>query len=146
MGNGSRKRTGSPPPWNFLERSDDMAWILDDSRPIYLQIVELIKADIISGVYQPGEKLPSVRDLAAEASVNPNTMQKALTELERSGLVYTQRTSGRFITEDVSKMTELKEQLAREQIQLFLKNMEQLGIRKEDIRRLLEQIWKEENK
>ena len=112
-----------------------MAWILDDSRPIYLQIVELIKADIISGVYQPGEKLPSVRDLAAEASVNPNTMQKALTELERSGLVYTQRTSGRFITEDVSKMTELKEQLAREQIQLFLKNMEQPGIRKEDIRR-----------
>lgn len=122
-----------------------MAWILDDSRPIYLQIEDLIKTNIIAGVYQPGQKLPSVRDLAAEAAVNPNTMQKALTELERSGLVYTQRTSGRFITEDVSKMTELKEQLAREQIQLFLKNMEQLGLTREDIRRLLEKEWKEES-
>ena len=122
-----------------------MAWILDDSRPIYLQIEDLIKTNIIAGVYQPGQKLPSVRDLAAEAAVNPNTMQKALTELERSGLVYTQRTSGRFITEDVSKMTELKEQLAREQIQLFLKNMEQLGLTKEDIRRLLEKEWNEES-
>ena len=121
-----------------------MAWILDDSRPIYLQIEDLIKTNIIAGVYQPGQKLPSVRDLAAEASVNPNTMQKALTELERSGLVYTQRTSGRFITEDISKMTELKEQLAREQIQLFLKNMEQLGLSRDDIRRLLEKEWREE--
>ena len=122
-----------------------MAWILDDSRPIYLQIEDLIKANIIAGVYQPGQKLPSVRDLAAEAAVNPNTMQKALTELERSGLVYTQRTSGRFITEDVSKMKELKEQIAREQIQLFLKNMEQLGLTRDDIRRLLEKEWKEES-
>ena len=122
-----------------------MAWTLDDSRPIYLQIEDLIKTNIIAGVYQPGQKLPSVRDLAAEAAVNPNTMQKALSELERSGLVYTQRTSGRFITEDVSKMTELKEQLAREQIQLFLKNMEQLGLSREDIRRLLEKEWKEES-
>ena len=121
-----------------------MAWILDDTRPIYLQIEDLIKTNIIAGVYQPGQKLPSVRDLAAEASVNPNTMQKALTELERSGLVYTQRTSGRFITEDISKMTELQEQLAREQIQLFLKNMEQLGLSRDDIRRLLEKEWREE--
>ena len=121
-----------------------MAWILDDTRPIYLQIEDLIKTNIIAGVYQPGQKLPSVRDLAAEASVNPNTMQKALTELERSGLVYTQRTSGRFITEDISKMTELKEQLAREQIQLFLKNMEQLGLSRDDIRRLLEKEWRDE--
>ena len=103
-----------------------MAWILDDSRPIYLQIVDLIKTEIIAGVYRPGDKLPSVRDLAMEASVNPNTMQKALTELERSGLVYTQRTSGRFITEDTAKMTEIKEQLEREQIQLFLQPFPQL--------------------
>ena len=121
-----------------------MAWILDDTRPIYLQIEDLIKTNIIAGVYQPGQKLPSVRDLAAEASVNPNTMQKALTELERQGLVYSQRTTGRFITEDISKMTELKEQLAREQIQLFLKNMEQLGLSRDDIRRLLEKEWREE--
>lgn len=121
-----------------------MAWNLDDSRPIYLQIVDIIKTKIVAGIYKPGEKLPSVRDLAMEASVNPNTMQKALTELERSGLVYTQRTSGRFITEDTTKMTEMKEQLAQEQIQLFLQTMERLGFTKEDIKRLLENEWEGE--
>ncbi len=121
-----------------------MAWILEDSRPIYLQIVELIKTNIIAGIYRPGDKLPSVRDLAMEASVNPNTMQKALTELERSGLVYTQRTSGRFITEDTAKMTEIKEQLAREQIQNFLKAMRQLGFTAEEIQKLLQTELREE--
>lgn len=121
-----------------------MPWILDDSRPIYLQLEDLIKARIIAGIYKPGERLPSVRELAAEAAVNPNTMQKALTELERSGLVYAQRTSGRFITEDTNIMKELKEHLAREQIQLFLTNMKQLGFQKEDIIRLLTQEIKEE--
>ena len=82
-----------------------MAWELDSDRPIFIQIVERIQMEIISGKYSPGDKLPSVRDLAAVAAVNPNTMQKALTELERTGLVYSQRTSGRFITED-AKMIE----------------------------------------
>ena len=77
-----------------------MPWKLDSNLPIYTQIIEHIQLDIISGLYQPGDRLPSVRDLAAEASVNPNTMQKALSELERSGLLHSQRTSGRFITED----------------------------------------------
>ncbi len=121
-----------------------MPWTLDDSRPIYLQLEDLIKARIIAGTYKPGERLPSVRELAAEAAVNPNTMQKALTELERSGLVYAQRTSGRFITEDTNIMKELKEHLAREQIQLFLTHMKQLGFQKEDIIRLLTQEIKEE--
>ena len=121
-----------------------MPWTLDDSRPIYLQLEDLIKARIIAGTYKPGERLPSVRELAAEAAVNPNTMQKALTELERSGLVYAQRTSGRFITEDTNIMKELKEHLAREQIQLFLTNMKQLGFQKEDIIRLLTQEIKAE--
>ena len=65
-----------------------MPWNLDSSRPIYLQIIERVQMDIITGRYQPGDKLPSVRDLAQEAAVNPNTMQKALSELERSGLIY----------------------------------------------------------
>ena len=69
-----------------------MAWELDSDRPIFIQIVERIQMEIISGKYSPGDKLPSVRDLAAVAAVNPNTMQKALTELERTGLVYSQRT------------------------------------------------------
>ena len=77
-----------------------MAWDLKSDRPIYTQLVEEIELRIISGRYEAGEKLASVRDLAAEAAVNPNTMQRALAELEQRGLVYSQRTSGRFITED----------------------------------------------
>ena len=108
-----------------------MPWNLDSSRPIYLQIIERVQMDIITGRYQPGDKLPSVRDLAQEAAVNPNTMQKALSELERSGLIYSQRTSGRFITEDVSA---------------FVAHMKQLGITPEEIRQLLaETIEEEEN-
>lgn len=67
-----------------------MPWNLNSSRPIFLQLIEIIQMDIISGKYPPGGKLPSVRDLAAQAAVNPNTMQKALSELERSGLVFSQ--------------------------------------------------------
>ena len=74
-----------------------MPWDLDNDRPIYLQLMERIQQDIVAGVYQAGDKLPSVRDLAMEAAVNPNTMQKALSELERNGLLHSQRTSGRYI-------------------------------------------------
>ena len=121
-----------------------MGWQLEKDRPIYVQLVEGLQSRIVSGQYPPGSKVASVRELAAEAAVNPNTMQKALTELERSGLVYAQRTSGRFITEDTNIMKELKEHLAKEQIQLFLTHMKQLGFQKEDIIRLLTQEIKEE--
>ena len=84
-----------------------MPWNLDSDRPIFIQIIERIQVDIISGLYKPGDKLPSVRELAQEASVNPNTMQKALSELERTGLVYSQRTSGRFITEDTAMINKI---------------------------------------
>jgi len=104
-----------------------MAWTLDSDRPIFLQIVERIQTDIVSGRYQPGDKLPSVRDLAAEASVNPNTMQKAFAELERTGLVYSRRTSGRFITEDCHMIEQLKTSLATEKMEEFLAQMRQLG-------------------
>ena len=89
-----------------------MPWDLDNDRPIYVQLMEKIRLDIMSGVYRPGDKLPSVRDLALDAAVNPNTMQKALSELERNGLVYSQRTSGRFITEDENMLKQLKTELA----------------------------------
>lgn len=84
-----------------------MAWNLDSDRPIYAQLLERIQLQIVSGIYAPGDKLPSVRDLAAEASVNPNTMQKAFAELERSGLIETKRTSGRFVTEDKNMITQI---------------------------------------
>ncbi len=100
-----------------------MAWNLDADRPIFIQIVERIQMDIIAGRYTPGDKLPSVRDLAAEAAVNPNTMQKAFMELERTGLVYSVRTSGRYITEDTNMIEELKTSLAKEKITEFLNLM-----------------------
>lgn len=123
-----------------------MPWNLDSSRPIYLQIIERIQMDIITGRYQPGDKLPSVRDLAQEAAVNPNTMQKALSELERSGLIYSQRTSGRFITEDKELIHQMKKELAAAEVSAFVAHMKQLGITPEEIRQLLaETIEEEEN-
>lgn len=117
-----------------------MSWNLDSDRPIFVQILERIRMDIISGRYQPGDKLPSVRELAAEAAVNPNTMQRAFAELERSGLVYSQRTSGRFITENKILIQQIREEIARENISSFLQSMKQLGY---DGQELLELIRKE---
>ena len=121
-----------------------MAWKLDNDRPIYAQIVEKIKLRIISGFYQPGSKLPSVRDLALEAGVNPNTMQKALSELERIGLVHSRRTSGRFITEDETMIKQLKTETATEHIREFLKSMEHLGFNRPEILELVQDTMKEE--
>ena len=121
-----------------------MPWNLTSDRPIFMQIIEIIQLEIISGKYRPSDKLPSVRDLASEAAVNPNTMQKALSELERSGLVYSQRTSGRFITEDVKMIEELKSSLAKEKIHEFLENMQKLGFQKEETIRLMTETLKGE--
>ena len=122
-----------------------MSWTLDNDRPIYLQLMERIQRDIIAGVYQPGDKLPSVRDLALEAAVNPNTMQKALSELVRSGLVYSQRTSGRFITEDTEMLTQMKKELATEHIQEFFQKMEQLGFSRAELLTLVTKAAEGEN-
>ena len=104
-----------------------MVWELKNDRPIYAQLIDQIKLRIISGFYRAGDRLPSVRDMASEASVNPNTMQRALAELERDGLVYTQRTSGRFITEDTELIRQAKDSLAMEQIKEFFQKMNALG-------------------
>ena len=121
-----------------------MPWDLDNNRPIYLQLMERIQQDIITGVYRPGEKLPSVRDLALDAAVNPNTMQKALSELERSGLVYAQRTSGRFITDNADLLRQLKKKMASSYVTDFLEKMTQLGFATEEIPDLIQSINKEE--
>lgn len=121
-----------------------MAWELDSDRPIFTQIVERIQLDIVSGIYKPGDKLPSVRDLAAEASVNPNTMQKAFTELERTGLVYSQRTAGRFITEDTEMISNLKNSLAREKVVEVIGHMKKLGFSKKEMVSLFESLIEEE--
>jgi len=119
-----------------------MKWELDSERPVYIQLIEQIQAQIISGNFKPGDKLPSVRDLAAEATVNPNTMQKALAELERVGLVYTNRTSGRFITSDDAMIKMLKGQTAKEKILEFLERMKQLGFDPEETLVLIQEIVK----
>ena len=119
-----------------------MPWNLDSDRPIFIQIIEKIQMDIISGLSAPGDKLPSVRELAQKASVNPNTMQKALSELERTGLVYSQRTSGRYITEDKAMITNLKSTLAKDIVTQFLDNMQRLGIKDEEVISLISEIIK----
>ena len=116
-----------------------MNWQFSNSAPIYAQLVGQIRAGIVSGAFSPGERLPSVRDLAMEAGVNPNTMQRALTELERDGLVYSQRTSGRYVTEDSAAITAARHALAANRVQSFLADMHRLGFDKEGLLSLLRQ-------
>lgn len=117
-----------------------MKWYIDSDRPIYKQLVEQIELRIISGVYAPGDKLESVREMAMDAGVNPNTMQKALAELERMELVFAQRTSGRFITEDLKVIEEAKKNLAVQEIGAFLEKMKKLGLGRNEILALMEKI------
>lgn len=121
-----------------------MQWQFSNEMPIYSQLVEQIKIGIVSGMFPPGERLPSGRDLATEAGVNPNTMQRAMTELERDGLVYSQRTAGRFVTEDHAVIQAAKRDLAQRHIHAFLAAMLRLGYRREEIISLLEQEHQEE--
>lgn len=121
-----------------------MAWELNNDRPIYAQIVERIQMQIISGCYKPGDKLPSVRELATEAGVNPNTMQKAFGELERKELIVTIRTSGRVVTEDVTMIESVKKQFAEEQIKAFLEKMNELGFGTKETISLLQNMDEEE--
>lgn len=120
-----------------------MTWILDSDRPIYAQLVERIQMQIVSGQYPPGGKLPSVRELAAEAAVNPNTMQKAFAELERSGLIITQRTNGRIVTEDTEMINDIRQNLAKEHLNLFIAKMQELGFTKEQIIAFIENAVQE---
>ncbi len=114
-----------------------MEWNFDNQRPIYTQLAEMIRMCIITGIYQPGSRLPSVRELANEASVNPNTMQKALSELEGTGLIYAVRTSGRFVTEDEEKIAFARRSLAEGEVEEFLQKMKDLGMEKDEIIELI---------
>lgn len=120
-----------------------MTWSFNGSLPIYIQLVNKIKLDILSGKYEAGEKLRSVREMAAEASVNPNTMQKALSELESTGLIYTRRTAGRFITEDTKMINEIKCEMAYEEVQKFLMSMKTIGVTKNEVVKMIESAERE---
>ncbi len=110
-----------------------MQWKLDNAAPIYAQLVDQLKMRIVTGVYPMGSRMPAVRELAMEAGVNPNTMQRALQELERQGLVYSQRTSGRFVTEDSDAVLGEKEKLAEAYVNTFLAQMSMLGFGQKEI-------------
>ena len=116
-----------------------MEWVFRNDLPIYSQLVDKIKLGIVSGALAPGERLASVRDLAMEAGVNPNTMQRALQELEREGLVFSQRTAGRFVTEDITVIDEIKKAMAKSQLESFLAGMKELGYDREGIIALLKE-------
>jgi len=123
-----------------------LSWKFVNDRPIYMQLVEQMQLKILSGEYQAGQKLASVRDLAAEAAVNPNTMQKALAELEKGGLLYSERTTGRFITDDTDKITQIRRTYAEKSVLEFLEQMKGLGFDTEETIRLISGIIREESK
>ena len=123
-----------------------MQWQFSNDAPIYAQLIRGIQIRIVAGIFPPGERLPSVRDLAAEAGVNPNTMQRALSELEREGLLYSARTAGRYVTDDARLVSTLKRRLAEGRIDAFLREMRELGFRDEELLDILGQELKKEEK
>ena len=114
-----------------------MDWKILDDRPIWQQLYRQLTQRIVAGIYPMGSRLPSVRELAAEAGVNPNTMQRALAALEQDGLVITNRTAGRLVTAEEPLLKRIRMELAREQIAAYLREMETLGFSAEDAKALL---------
>ena len=122
-----------------------MKWEFKNGIPIYLQIIDQIKRQIVSGELAPGSRIPAVRDLAQEAGVNPNTMQRALTQREQEGLLYTQRTSGRFVTQEEEIMKQTRMQLSDEYIAELFKHLQQLGLSRDDIVEAVSE-WRDNSK
>ena len=123
-----------------------MKWKFRGDRPIYAQIIEHLERGILSGEYPPGGDIPSVRTLALEAEVNPNTMQKALAELEAQGLLQTHRTAGRTVTEDKTMIDKLKSDLASAQVEAFFEGMKSIGIDAGEAAKLIEAAAKDTGK
>ena len=115
-----------------------MSWEFQDHLPIYAQLMDTLKRRIVTGRYLPGEKLPSVRELAAEAGINPNTVQRAFSELGREELIYTQRATGKYVTENEADIKSAREDLARTQVADFLRAMQSLGFSVGDVIVLLQ--------
>ena len=121
-----------------------MTWEFQDHLPIYAQLMDTLKRRIVTGRYLPGEKLPSVRELAAEAGINPNTVQRAFSELEREGLIYTQRATGKYVTENEADIKSAKQTLAKTQVADFLRAMQSLGFSVGDVIVLLQSFKESE--
>lgn len=119
-----------------------MAWSFTSDRPVYLQIADRIIKSVLSGEYLPGEQIPTVRQLALEAAVNPNTVQRAFAELEYEGIIISKGTLGRFVTEDTQIVEVCRKKMAQQLVKNFLENMEQLSISKEQTIAMIEEAIK----
>ena len=111
----------------------DLSWELVNDRPIWVQLIEQLTRRIVSGEYPPGARVPSVRDLAAEAGVNPNTIQRALSGLEERGLLVAQRSIGRFVTQDAALIVRMRQELAEQELAVFKRRMRLLGYQDQEI-------------
>ena len=116
-----------------------MEFEFDNERPIYMQLVQRLRVGIVSGELPPGSRLPSVRELAVRAKVNPNTVQRALGELEEDGLLFTERTNGKFVALDETHIRREKEKVARESLERLRRELKGIGMTDEEIR----QFWEE---
>ncbi len=123
-----------------------MAWKFHNNAPIFIQIMEEIKRRIATGELKSGDKVPPVRELALKAGVNPNTMQKALSELEREGVLYSERTSGRFVSNKVKSEDDMRKEISIKVVETYIKGMKDLGFKKEDFYEELRKYLEEDNK
>ena len=111
----------------------------DNDRPIYLQIVEQLESMIISGKLPPSSKLPSIRELATKARVNPNTIQRALAELERKNLIYTERTNGKFVSKNLARLVDTREEHIKNRVAEFVAEMQTLGVSDRELIRIIKE-------
>jgi len=123
-----------------VQKGGIMEITFDNNIPIYIQLLEYLKIYLISGVFKSGEKLPSVREFATNFKVNPNTMQKALSELESMNLIYTERTNGKFVTKDEELIKKLKDEYAMTLAKSYYQGMKRIGLGKADSIKYLEGI------
>ena len=117
-----------------------MAWNFSSGKPVYLQIAERITRSVLSGEYSAGEQIPSVRQIALDAAVNPNTVQHAFSELEYEGIIISQGTLGRFVTEDKEVIEACRKKMAENLVKEFIENISQLSVSKEDIAKMIEEV------
>lgn len=122
-----------------------MSYEFDNHAPIYLQLIGLFNQKIVNGSWTAGDRVASVRELALEFGVNPNTVQRALAEMEREGMMYTERTSGRFITQDQQLISDTRQQLAEEKIDQFINQMQGLGLGRDELKQLIDRKWGKNN-
>lgn len=122
-----------------------MTLVFDNNMPIYIQIMNYVKKQIITGKLSPGDKIESVRDLALELQINPNTIQRTFQELEREGIVETRRGLGRFVTSKESTIMQIKKEMAGELLERFVQGMKELGFGKDDIIAIVKDAVKDGN-